>query len=350
MPPTSKLTVPAILFAAALLAGCGSKGDVLTGAYEGRRVQDSDVEGQWLAYVWTPAQLVSVQGHVVLMNLADGSETELDGDMSGPMALSGNYLVWCNTRRQVSDLVSPITLYDLAAKSSREIGKARVGGLDAAGDFVVWENILKTKSEVVLYDVKSGAAKTISPPDVESVSCRGPKISDRAVVWETFVWKTRQSSVTVYDLASGAFSSFDVPADTQISGISGWQVLYVTRKDATAEIHLYDIAAKSDRVAVSPPRFAMAPAFDGSTIAWGQYIEKKDFKPIPGQPLFNEKDFRDIFICDAASGSPRQVASSLLTTGAHLAVKDGRVYCAVYRTLPPPGASNLTVPVDLRRF
>ena len=61
----------------------------------------------------------------------------------------------------------------------------------------------------------------------------------------------------------------------------------------------------------------------------------------------DEKDIRDVFVYNVNTGRKRCIAEALLCMGGRIAMCDGRVYLSVYRQYPPPGASNLLVPVDL---
>src|SRR3990170_1664520 len=76
-----------------LVSGCRPPARVITKGYSGRRVHDFKIEGNWIAYVWYPAELISLRGHLVLLNTSTGEEIVLDDDFHGSMAFNGGRVV-----------------------------------------------------------------------------------------------------------------------------------------------------------------------------------------------------------------------------------------------------------------
>jgi len=332
-----------------LLTGCGMKADNLTNEHTGRRVGDYDVDGMNIAYVWYPAQHMSVQGHLVVLDQISGKEVELETDLSGPMAMCSGRVVWANSRERDKAGETDIIVYDLDEGGKRAIAHAKVQSLDADGDHVVWsESYEAYASDIILYDIDSGEQKTISSGGKEGdMMHRDPCIGDGTIAWEAYDRSTRNSKIALYDISSGTLSTIDVPQDRPHQSVSGDRLVYFLRQGSKQEIHLYDISAEKDKVIAILDRLRGFPYIEGDKIAWCEHVRKEDFKGIPGQPLMDGNDIRDVFVYNIGSGNKRMLAKYLLSIGSKIAIHDGRVYLAVYRDYPPPGASNLVVPVDL---
>ncbi len=337
------------LAACLALSGCGRRtAEVLTESRTGRRVSSYDVSGEWVAYVWTPAQRISTQGHLVALNVTTGQETELEEDLRGPMALSDGRIVWWNTRLRDDEGKSDVIVYDVQQGTQTAIAHEQVRGLDLDGDYVVWEEFYDVGSDIVLYDLSSGQRKTVSSGGREgAILHRGPRIRDGVAVWEAYDPAQRQSAIAIFDLASDELTTIDVSDSRLALSVSDGRIAYLQMQGRLREIHLYEVSTGEDRVVASLERFAAGPYIEGNKIAWCEHIAREDFGGIPGQPLMDEKDIRDVFVYEIDSGRTRKIAGDLLCMGSRVAIHDGRVYLNVYRHYPPPRSSNMDVPVDL---
>jgi len=338
-----------LLVAALLLAGCGRRPEVLTKEHTGRRVGAYDVDGDHIAYVWYPAQHISTQGHLVLLNVADNNEVELESNLSGPMAMCRGRVVWWNARSRDDERKSDIIVYDLSTGDLSSIAHTRVQSLDADDNYVVWEESYDNSgSDIILYDLETEQQQTISSGGREGeMMHRDPHLADGTVAWEAYNRTTRTSTIAIFDAAVGKLVNIDIPQARPRLSVSAGRLLYCLNQGEMREIHLYDISAGSEKVIATLERLVTAPYLEGDKIAWCEHVPKEEFTGIPGQPLMNEKDIRDLFVYDLNSGKKRRIAGYLLATGGRATLHNGRVYLNVYREYPPPGKSNLVVPVDL---
>ncbi|MHC4715052.1 MAG: TolB family protein, partial [Planctomycetota bacterium] len=325
----------------------------LTADKAGRRVSDFDFADGRIVYEWSPAQLISTRGHLVVLDPATGAETVLDDDMDHPWAASGSRVVLLNKKTLDDERKADLVLFDLDSGAKKTLVHDRISGLDLDSDNLVYALKFRVGSDIVLYDLTTGATKTISTGgSTDEVANRDPKIDGNFIAWEAYNYKTRTAAIVVYDIASGESSRFDIAAPLPRLEMSEGRIVYVQRQGKTADIHLYDISAQSDSTIASLEGLASNPFVEGDKIAWTEYIAKEEFKGVPGQPLMDEKDFRDIFVYEIfvyeiGSGKKKKVAGNLLATGGRAKPFGGRVYCNVYREYPPPGQSNLRVSVDL---
>ncbi len=337
------------IIAMLLLAGCGQKAEILTVNHDGRRVGASDADGMHIAYIWYPAQHISTQGHLVLLDSITGSEVELEPDLNGPMAMCNGRVAWWNARERDKEGKSDVIIYDVDKQKKTAVAQAKVQGLDAADDYIVWaESYESFGSDIILYDLDAAQQQVISSGGREGdMMHRDPRIGDGTVAWEAYNRKTRESAIAVYDITAGKLSSIAVSQAYPRVSVSGNRLVYCVKNGGEREIHLYEISDDNDRVITSLKRLKTYPYIEGDRIAWCEHVKKENFKDIPGQPLMDEKDICDVFVYNINSGGKRMIAKYLLTSGGGISIHDGRVYLHVYREYPPPGSTNLIVPVDL---
>lgn len=331
-----------------VVSGCSSGSDVLTAQHSGRRVGKFDVDGQWVLYEWTPAQNISTQGHLVLLDTTTGDEIELVNNLRGPIALSGGRAAWWNGRDRDDEGKADVILYDIDAGSKKTIAHAKVRNLDLGADHLVWEEGYKFGSDIVLYDFDSSETKTISKGGSnEVVKNRDPKTDGSTVAWEAHNLKEKTSEIAVYHISDGTLKTFGLDEPLPKFEISEGNIVYRRTGGGRTDIFLYDTASGSGTPIASPLRLTSLPHIEGDKIVWTQHIPKEEFRGVRGQPLMDEKDFREIYLYDVISGGTEKVAGPFLGTGGRARIAGGRVYMNIYRKNPPPGKSNLIVPVDL---
>ena len=348
MPTALRRCLTAIVLIPLLAGGCGRGGEVLTERHSGRRVADFFVEGDWIVYSWYPAQLISTEGRLVALNAVTGEEVVLGNDTSGSFALGGGRVAWVDTSTRDDERKVEIKVRQLSEQTDKSIAREIVLGLDLAGDHLVWVQKYTRGSDVVLYNLTSGERQTISTGgSTDEVANRDVRIDGGTVAWEAYDWETRSSQLALYDIASGQLSAFKIAEPLPRLEISKGRVVYVERREATAEIHLLDMASGSDSVIASLEGLASSPYLESGKVTWTEYILKEDYRRVPGQPLMDERDFRDIFVYEIDGGGKKKIAGNLLATGGRSKLFGGRVYANIYREPPPPGRSNLTVSVDL---
>jgi len=338
-----------IVLLCAAAAGCQRRGKVLTKDYDGRRVADFEVEGDRIAYIWYPAEKMSVRGHLVVLNTKTGEEITLDDDMSGRMAMSGGKVIWLNARLRDEEGKCDLNLYDLDESTSETILHEKIGRLDFEGNYIVWSRASQGASDIILFDLRARKKKTIAAGGgKEKLLHRYPKIRGGFLAWETYSIKNKKALLNIYDIQTGSRATLDMPKAHTRFDISGKYLVYVERQRDLQEIHLFDISQRSDSVIATLERLSKSPCIEGDKIAWCEHIRKEEFQGVPGQPLMDEKDFHNIFLYDLNSGRRRRIASSLLLTAIEL--YEGHLYANVYRGVPPPRATNLIVPIDIRRW
>jgi len=343
--------VALVLATAVVLVGCGRRAEVITAGYSKRRVGPFDVEGDRIAYVWYPAQHISTQGHLVVLNTATGREIELDEDLNGPMALSRGRVAWWNARLRDDEGNSDINIYDIEQGTLTGVAHGKVRHLDLDGDQLVWEEAYQRGSDIILLDLADNTRRPLSTGGREGrMMHRNPVVRNGVAVWEAYDRGTRKSTISVVDIASGDRADIEIPYARPKLSVSPPRLVYALKEGDFRQIHLYDIPTNNDTVVAAPERLTAGPYIEGNSIAWCEHIPREDFKGIPGQPLMDETEIWDVFVYDIKSTRKRRIAEGLLCTGGRIAVHAGRVYLNVYREYPPPGASNLVVSVDLYRW
>jgi hypothetical protein len=327
------------------VVGCGIKVENVTANLTGRRVGQCDADGEYLAYIWHPAQLISTQGHLVLLDRVAGTETELESDLSGPWAMCEGRVVWWNARLRDDKGKSDVIVYDVRSGEKEAIAHVKVQDLEADGTSVIWKEPSGTGDDVVLYNTEIEERKVISSPaaEGETIYHNNLQFDDGTAAWEACNATTRKTGIELYRVETGELSRVDIPGEHAPMSVSGNRLVYCPKK---GEVHLYDIAAGTDQLIQTVERLAGPPSIEADKIAWCEHVTKERFKEIPGQPLFNEKDVCDVFLFDINSQEKKMLAEYLLSNG-HVALHEGRVYLSALRENPPPGESNMVVPVDL---
>ena len=350
-----RLALFVVLFAvlSLFLAGC-SRGPEKVITSNGTRVTDFDVSGRAICYTSRLSTPSDATEKLVFRDRATGNETVLESDFVGSFSLSGGRVAYFNRKLtdKDKDFVGPIVLYDAAEDQAKETLSARVSTLALDGkNLLVEKTFLRdrsTGSDVFLFDLDTGAETELSSGGEEATAYNEtPALSGNTVAWLENVWRDKKFTLKIHDLASGKTADVPLP-DRANFAVSGSKVVYsFADEKKVRRVHLYDVSSGADILIASLPRLVSEPAIEGDAIAWTEHIPKDRFKPIPGQPLMDEKDVRDVFVYTISSASKREIASALFATGARVRISVGRVYMNLYRNAPPPGASNLVVPVDL---
>jgi hypothetical protein len=332
---------------AIFLFGCAKRGKNITANTSGRRVGPCDAQGYYVAYVWRPAQLMSRQGHLVLLDMSTGTETELEPDLNGPMAMADGRVIWWNGLGRDDEGKSDIIVYDAGTGQKSTIAHVKLEEIVADGAQVIWDEASENGSNLVLYDFDTGQQRIISRPPAERSFITQNNISfdDGTVAWEVQS-PNFKSRIEVLEVATGNFCIIKIPEEHTPMSVSGNHVVYVPKK---GEIHLYEVSSRTEHIIATVERLAGPASIEGNKIAWCEHVTKKRFKGIPGQSLFNEKDICDVFLYDINSGKKKLVAEYLLSNG-RATLNNGRIYLSVYREYPLPGTSNLLVPLDLRAW
>jgi len=286
---------------------------------------------------------MSTQGHLVLLDTFSSEEIELEPDLNGPITLSNGRVIWWNSRLRDVEGMSDVLVYDIEKREKSAVARAKVAGLDADGAHIVWEQQHPDHgSEIVLFNQDTGQQKVINTPAETLAINRNAQIAGGMIAWETYIPKTNQSAIVLYNLADQKLSEIRSSHGHIRYSLSGEYLVYCQNKD----IHLYAIASGDDRTIASLERLKGTPRIEGNRIVWCEHIRKEEFKGIPGQPLMDEKDICNVLEYDISSGKKRTIAANLLSN-AGVNILGGRIYLPVYREYPPPGASNLVVSVDL---
>ncbi len=346
-----------LLCAFLAVAGC-SRGPEKIVSVDGSRVVTFEVNGSVIVYTPRVATPSDATEKLVVRDRATGAETVLETDFAGSYSLSGRRLAYFNRMLtdKDKDFVGPVVLFDADSGQKTEILSAAVRGLALDGKNLLVEKTIRkdmsTGSDVFLFDLDSRAEKRLSSGGEDATAYNETAaISGNTAVWLENKWRDKTYAVKVYDLAAG--TSVDIPLSSRVTtlAVSHPYVLYgFTDEAKTNQLHLYDVTSRSDTLVPTSSRIIGQPVMGDGLVAWTEYVTKERFNPIPGQPLMDEKDVRDVFTMGIASSSKKTIATDLFAIGARLAVSEGRVYMTLYRNPPPPGASNLSVSVDLVRW
>ncbi|MCL4691598.1 MAG: hypothetical protein KJ060_03705 [Candidatus Hydrogenedentes bacterium] len=329
------------------ITGCtGGSGKNLTADLEGRRVEWFDVEGNWAAYRWTPNNSQTTPQAIVLRELGSGAETEIEsGGNYGSVAIDGGIVVY--VKRGGSGEPSAIVAYTVNSGASETIATGRIDTMDAGAGRAVWDD-----SQTGLAMIGSLAGGGGSAMDaVENVSDFMPRIGTMHAVWVRNDRATRENRLMVYDLSAGSASATEITSpDRVIADVSSGNVVYCVFGQPEDAIHIYNIATRSDNVIATSPRIVDEPRIEGNYVVWLEHISRDEFSGVAGQPLYDERDFRNLLRHDLASGSTKELAHNVFGLRDPLPAADGTVYARAPRAITPPGQSNTGDLIDIRAF
>jgi len=177
-----------------------------------------------------------------------------------------------------------------------------------------------------------------------------------AVIPAQAVWVRNDCSadihrLMVYDIASGSATATDItPSKRFVADVSGNQVVYCIYGEPEYEIHVYDIASRSDRVLATSPRVMDKPRIEGTIVVWTEHIPKEEFGGVAGQPLYDERDFRNLMRHDLSSGLTKELAHKVFGLSDPVPVADGTVYARAPRAITSAGRPNTGDLIDIREF
>lgn len=339
---------------AALVLGCGAKtGEVLTADFEGRRVQAFQIEGVWLLYVWAAANRQTEPTQLVLRNLHSGSEQVLDPDWrGGTFALHDRRVAWWSRREADDTGVAPFYVRPATAAKPHVVARGAARSLDLSADVLVWDEHRGDRSAIMMVELPSGAPKELAVARGDRQRrVSQPLISGDRIVWLDYDGPSGMYALKQHDRPSGLTSGLGVMHDQAFQfEMSGDEVVFTVGTGGTRELHRYDFGRQEDHIIATGERLTSYVAVENGTIAWAERIAEEDYKPVPGQPLMGPGDFHNIYRYSVDSGTTTCLAENVLTIPPHIGVAGGKVYVTVYRELPPPGETNLIVPIDLLRW
>ena len=324
----------------------GGRGKNLTSDLEGRRVEWFDVDGAWAAYRWTPNNAQTTPQHIVLRELSSGSETEIDtGGSYGAVAIDTGIVAYI--KRGSGGAPSEIVAYTMNNGSSQTIATGRITSLDAGAGRAVWED--QDTGMAMIGSLAGGGGAPMDSAD--GVTDIQPAIGTTHVAWVRNDRGAGVHRLMVYDIAAGSATATDITSPSRfIAHVSGNQVVYCIYGEPEDEIHVYDIASRSDRVIASSPRVEDGPRIGGNIVVWTEHIPKEEFGGVAGQPLYDERDFRNLMRHDLASGSTKELAHNVFGLTDPVPLADGTVYVRARRAITPAGRSNTGDLIDIREF
>lgn len=127
-----------------------------------------------------------------------------NGLMSDP-ALSGDAVAWCQARSTASrPFFEDVYLHDLASRTTTKLNTSASANSPAVSeDYVVWvghpSEPSETRTDIVLYDRRSGKTTPLNPLDDErrvEAENWNPSLGPRFVTW----WRSRADGFYLYDL------------------------------------------------------------------------------------------------------------------------------------------------------
>lgn len=329
------------------IAGCtGGSGKNLTSDLEGRRVEWFDVDGTWAAYRWTPNNAQTTPQAIVLRELDSGAETEIaSGGNYGSVAIDSGIVAY--VKRGGSGEPSAIVAYTANSGASETIATGRIDTMDAGAGRAVWDDV---ESGLAMIGSLAGGGGS-AMDTAENVSDFMPRIGTTHAVWVRNDRATRENRLMVYDVAAGSASATEISSpDRFIADVSGGNVVYCVFGEPEDAIHVYDIATRSDNVVATSPRIVDAPRIEGDYVVWLEHISRDEFGGVAGQPLYDERDFRNLMRHDLSLGTTKELAHNMFGLRDPLPAADGTVYARAPRAITPPGQSNTGDLIDIRAF
>ena len=347
-------TAAVLLGVLVMSSGCGRHPEVVTADLQGRRVNAFEVEGDWMVYTWAPAQAISTPTHLVVRNLRTGEETELVADyrLSIGFAIDHGRIVYPIRNRGGGNEPVDVVMYDTASRSKKTVLQAPVRRFDLSGDYLVCEHGPYASTTVVLFNVSTGERRNLSAQaGTDGQANIFPRIDGQTVAWTVHDRALGQYQLCLYDIDAGRATPTPVIHPNRFkTDLSGDHLVYWVARGNDRMINLYEISRGTDRVIACGPRLHDNPSIAGHFVAWSDHIPKDEFKPVPGQPLYDEKDYRNLYVHDIRSGRTTQIASSVFEMFRHRVTEDGCVYAAVQREMTDRRKSNLNYGVDVWRW
>ncbi len=331
-----RMTIRWVLATSLLTAGCGlfNRPEAVTAEFEGRDADLFAVNGEWIVYSWSPPNDTGRPIHLVIRNLSTGKETELEADWWGRgLDVDGSTLVY--TRRSASGQGMELLAYDLNSGSTTTIAQAEaVSAPTVSGGTAAWETRDASGRRAI-------AIATTRGDDVRIVDASGrtendsdsrPRLSGGHLVFLRQDLSTRSFALMHHDVNAGTTEALPVRLGSRVSlDVSGDWVVFSTPEQGG--IQGLNLRSNAEAALASTPRRIEGPVVRGDFVAWVSHVSKEDFRPIAGQPLIDERDFRNLHVLDIGSGRVKTLTENrFMLRGIEIGLYGG-VYAIVPRTV-----------------
>lgn len=334
-------------FCAVVLAACGGGGpEIITAEFEGRDCSLYVVDEDWLVYEWSPPVSESRPLHLVARNLATGVETEIESDWWGrAIDIDRGVLVYDARKRYAPE--SDLVAVDLATQTRTSIYRGLVSGAQISGNTVVWGARNEADQRVIAIGSSSGGGHRLiedadRPPSAADTQ---PRISGTNVVFHRMNLADRKPVLMHHDLESGTTRALPIVWPTT-SGFDVYGETLVYTKTTDGEICKMNLANPVEEVVIDVSRRVDGPIVYDDRLVWIGHVSEEEFKPIAGQPLIDERDFRTLFVLNLDTGKYRRLSELQYGLRRPRISNDRKLYFLKPRVFSP-GSSEIT---DIARY
>ncbi len=322
----------------------------MTADLSGRRVHEFVVSGQWMVYCWTPASTSGSPNHLVARNLSTNAETEIENPWpGGGLAMDGSRAVYVMRATGKNAGPDTVVLCDVSDGSRRDVAQAqRIRELDISGNRLVWVQDIERGSAVAVMDLNGTTPQLLDP--VTGYYAHEPRIDGDHVVWAR--GKPNQGfSLFAHNIATGVTHSLNVEnAGRDAADVSDGFVVYFAKDNDIWTLYAHKLDTGESRAIAQVERYIDGPSVREGLVAWIDHVPKEEFKPLAGHPLLDERDFRNLYCYDAGRGKARLLAANIFALSRPYVGDDGHVYATAQRQLHTAHDTNVTTPLDVRRW